>query len=58
MANDEMLTLVIQKFGFEHKNTIQFAEAMEWMGTYALKAFWCELMYGPFEDEDEDEELD
>lgn len=29
MSRDEMLTLVIQKFGFEDIHTIQFAEAAE-----------------------------
>lgn len=29
MSRDKMLTLVIQKFGFEDIHTIQFAEAAE-----------------------------
>jgi len=52
MTREEMLTKIIQKYGFEHKYTIEFAKAKEWMGTYALSAFWYELMH---KDEDEDE---
>ncbi len=55
MTKEEMLAQIIQKFGSEHKNAIRFAEEMEWLGTYALNFLWCELMYGPFDDEDEDE---
>lgn len=29
MTRDEMLTRMIQLFGFEHKNTIHFAQLME-----------------------------
>lgn len=55
MTREEMLTKIIQKYGFEHERTIEFAEAKEWMGTYALSVLWHELMYGISDDEDEDE---
>lgn len=55
MTREEMLTKIIQKYGLEHECTIEFAKAKEWMGTYALSAFWHELMYKAFDDEDEDE---
>ena len=55
MTKEEMLGLVIQKFGFEHKNTIQFAEAMEWLGQIELEALLEEVLRMPLDDEDEDE---
>ena len=57
MTRNEMLTLVIQKFGFEHEYTIQFAEAMEWLGLVELEALVNEVLNLPLNigDEDEDE---
>lgn len=55
MTRDEMLTLVIQKFGFEHEYTIQFAEAMEWMGLVELEALMNEVLALPIENEDEED---
>jgi hypothetical protein len=55
MTKDEMLTLVIQKYGFEHKYTIQFAEAMEWMGQTELEALMNEVLALPLETEDDEE---
>lgn len=54
MTKDEMLTLVIQKYGFEHEYTIQFAEAMEWMGQTELEALLNEVLALPLETEDEE----
>ena len=54
MTKDEMLTLVIQKFGFEHEYTIQFAEAMEWLGEKELEALLNETLELPIEAEDEE----
>ena len=52
MTKDEMLTLVTQKFGFEHEYTIQFAEAMEWLGLVELEALMQEILALPaIEDE-------
>lgn len=54
MTRDEMLTLVIQKFGMEHEYTIQFAEAMEWMGREELETLLYEVLALPFEAEEWD----
>ena len=53
MTKDEMLGLVIQRFGFEHENTIQFAEAMEWLGQVELEALLDEVLKMPIESQDE-----
>lgn len=55
MTKEEMLTLVIKKFGFEHEYTIQFAEAMEWLGREELEAFMDEVLALPLDIEAEDE---
>ena len=55
MTKNEMLTLVIKKFGFEHEYTIQFAEAMEWLGRKELEALMDEVLALPLDDKDEDE---
>lgn len=44
MTKEEMLTFVIQKFGFEAKETIQFAEAMERLGLNELKILLKETL--------------
>ena len=44
MTKDEMLTLVIQKYGFEHERTIQFAEAMERMDQTKLETLLNETL--------------
>lgn len=54
MTKDEMLTLVIQKYGFEHEYTIQFAETMEWMGQTELEALMNEVLALPLETENEE----
>ncbi len=54
MTKDEMLTLVIQKFGFEHEYTIQFAEAMEWLGQEELTALLAEVLALPLAVEDDE----
>ena len=41
MTREEMLSLMIQKFGFENEYTIQFAEAMEWLGLVELEALFA-----------------
>lgn len=53
MTKDEMLTLIIQKYGFEHEYTIQFAEAMEWMGQTELEALLNEVLALPLETAEE-----
>ena len=55
MTKEEMLTLVIKKFGFEHEYTVQFAEAMEWLGKEELEALMNEVLALPLDIEDEDE---
>ena len=55
MTREEMLTLIIKKFGFEHEYTIQFAEAMEWLGRKELEALMNEVLALPLDIEDEDE---
>lgn len=54
MTKDEMLTLVTQKFGFEHENTIQFAEAIEWLGQTESEALMNEVLALPLETEEEE----
>lgn len=54
MTKDEMLTLIIQKYGFENEHTIQFAEAMEWMGQTELEALMNEVLALPLDTEDEE----
>ena len=49
MTKNEMLTLVIQKWGFEHEYTIQFAEAMEWLGQTELEALMNEVLALPLD---------
>ena len=56
MTREEMLTLVIQKYGFEHEYTIQFAEAMEWLGLTELEALMDEVLALPIDLDDEEED--
>ncbi len=49
MTKEEMLILVIQKYGFEHEYTIQFSEAMEWMGQTELEALLNEVLDLPLD---------
>lgn len=51
MTKDEMLTLVTQKWGLEHEYTIQFAEAMEWLGQTELEALMNEVLALPLDTE-------
>ena len=55
MTRDEMLDLVIEKYGFEHEYTIQFAEAMEWLGREELEVLLYETLALPFEANEEEE---
>lgn len=52
MTRDEMLSMVIQRWGFEHENTIEFAQAMERMNDAELEAFMNEVLVRPFEEEE------
>ena len=54
MTKDEMFTLVIRKFGMEHDYTIQFAEAMEWLGQTELETLLYETLALPFEADEEE----
>jgi len=54
MTKNEMLALVIQKYGFESEYAIQFAEAMEWLGQAELEALMNEVLALPLETEDEE----
>lgn len=56
MTKDDMLTLVIRRFGFEHPYTVDFAGAMDWLGDAELEALFDELMRMPLDDADEEEE--
>ena len=47
MTREEMLDLVVQKFGFEHEYTIQFAESIEWMGREELETLLYEVLALP-----------
>ena len=56
MTRDEMMTQVIQKYGFEHETTIRFAQAvMDQMDDSTLKIFFDEVMKTPIENEDDEE---
>lgn len=50
MTKDEMLTLIIEKFGFEHKYTIQFAAAMDLLDTIELEALLLETLNLPLDE--------
>lgn len=54
MTKEEMLTLVIQKFGFEAQETIQFAEAMERLGLNELETLLKKTLAINVMDEEED----
>lgn len=56
MRKNEMLTLVINKFGFEHQNTIEFAEAIEWLGQVESEALLEEVLSLPLDEDEDDEE--
>lgn len=56
MTKDEMLTLVVRKFGFEHPYTVDFAGAMDWLGRVELEALCDELLQMPLVAEDEEDE--
>lgn len=56
MSRDEMMTQVIRKYGFEHEETIRFAQAvMGRMDDSTLRAFFDEVMKTPVENEDDEE---
>lgn len=55
MTREEMLSLMIQRFGFENEYTIQFAEAIEWLGLAESEALLMELLAMPIEVFDDDE---
>lgn len=56
MSRDEMMTQVIQKYGFEHEATIHFAQAvMDQMDDSTLKVFFDEVMKAPVENEEDEE---
>lgn len=44
MTKDTMLDNVITKFGFESEITIQFADALEWLGLNESRALYAEVM--------------
>lgn len=52
MSRDEMMTQVIRKYGFEHEETIRFAQAvMDQMDRTALEDLFKEVMANPIEEE-------
>lgn len=51
MTRDEMMTLVIRRYGFEHENTIHFAQAiMDRMDYTTLEEFFKTVMANPIEE--------
>lgn len=50
MSKDEMLTLVIEMFGFEHPYTVDFAEALEWLGQAEAEALLEEVLALPLDE--------
>lgn len=52
MSRDEMMTLVIRRYGFEHEDTIRFAQAiMDQMDRVALEDLFEEVMANSIEEE-------
>jgi hypothetical protein len=58
MNKEEMLSAVIQRFGFEHENTIWFAGQMTTASSDALAFMMDMLLDPPFEYEPTDEDLE
>lgn len=54
MTKEEMLTLVIRKFGFEHQYTIDFAESIEWLGQEESETLLEAVLTLPLEEDEED----
>ena len=55
MTKQEMLTLVIQKFGFEAPETVQFAQCCEQLGVEELRPLLEEALNAKVSEEDDDE---
>ena len=55
ITRDELLTMVIRNYGFEHERTIAFANAMEILNIEDLTDLFNDIMSMPI-NEDEDEE--
>lgn len=55
MTKQEMLTLVIQKFGFEAPETVQFAQFCEQLGVEELRPLLEEALNAKVSEEDDDE---
>ena len=55
MTREEMLTAIIQRYGFEHPETIHFAKRMETATDAELHKAMELALEQPFDDEDEDE---
>ena len=52
MSRDEMMTLVIRRYGFEHEKTICFAQAIiDQMDRTALEDLFKEVMADSIEEE-------
>jgi len=54
MTKEEMLTLVIRRFGFEHQYTIDFAESIEWLGLEESRTLLEAVLTLPLEEDEED----
>lgn len=52
MTREEMFTAIIQRYGFEHYETIHFAEMMETESDAVLKEAMELALEKPFEEED------
>lgn len=52
MTRDEMFTLIIQKFGFEHEVTIEFAKMMETLSDSQLSLALATFMAMPITDKE------
>jgi len=54
MTREEMFTLIIQRFGFEHEITIEFAKMMETLSDSQLSLALATFMTTPITDEEDE----
>lgn len=57
MTREEMFTLVIQKFGFEARETIKFAQAMDQLDLLELETLLKEILAIDIITDNEEDEL-
>lgn len=55
ITRDDLLTMVIRSYGFEHERTIAFANAMEILDIEALTDLFNDIMTMPINEDEDDE---